>query len=66
MQNVPLASSNQTYQRTFKIDKHIMSLFSHNRVVQASFFDLFDNVIDFALHYKNFLIHTHINSLLTC
>lgn len=50
MNNIPSSSSNFT--RTFKIDSHIISLFSHKNVVQASFFDLYDDVISF--HYFNY------------
>lgn len=48
MQNVPSDSNNSssTFKRSFKLDQHIMSLFSHNNVVQASFFDLYDDVSD--------------------
>ena len=45
MQNVynEDSPSNSKFTRTFKIDKHITSLFAHSNVVQASFFDLYDN-----------------------
>lgn len=31
------------FSRNFKIDKQVISLFSHSNVIQASFFDLFDD-----------------------
>ena len=34
-----------TFERTFKIDNHMTSLFSYTNVVQVSFFDLYDDVI---------------------
>lgn len=48
LQNVPRdspSSGNATtsFDRNFHIDKKISSLFAHSNVIQASFFDLFDN-----------------------
>ncbi len=39
-------TSHNSFGHTFKIDYTILSLFSYNNVVQASFFDLYDDVID--------------------
>ena len=39
-------TSENSFGHTFKIDYTILSLFSYNNVVQASFFDLYDDVID--------------------
>jgi hypothetical protein len=39
-----VSDSSEQFSRAFRVDTHITSLFSHQNVVQASFFDLFDNV----------------------
>lgn len=44
MKNIPSSNGSSGFSRNFTIDKQIMSLFSHNTVIQASFFDLYDDV----------------------
>lgn len=45
MKNIPNNGLNAsfTFNRTFEMDQHISSLYSYNNVVQASFFDLYDD-----------------------
>lgn len=45
LSNIPSGNStvSPTFTRTFKIESHIITLFGHNNVVQASFFDLNDD-----------------------
>ncbi len=42
MKNVE--SGENSFGHTFRIDSSLLSLFSYNNVVQASFFDLYDDV----------------------
>jgi len=42
MNNIEASDSKNTFKRTFKMDSHITSYYKN--VVQASFFDLYDDV----------------------
>lgn len=44
MNNVEASDSKLAFKRTFKIDPQIISFSSNKNVVQASFFDLYDDV----------------------
>ena len=44
MNNVDASDSALGFKRTFKIDSQIISFSSNKNVVQASFFDLYDDV----------------------
>lgn len=46
MKNSEAHSNNPTFNRTFKIDNHLnFGLYSYSNVVQASFFDIYEDVI---------------------
>jgi hypothetical protein len=49
MNNIEASDSKNTFKRTFKMDSHITSYYKN--VVQASFFDLYDDVSVLLLEY---------------